>query len=85
MTQIAEQMRIYLRGWKSYFQLAQTPKIFKALDSWIRHRLRALSSLSTDTRERLSIIASAGSGLPMSRLHLWQEARGTGGDTAKLG
>ncbi|TQN75903.1 UNVERIFIED_ORG: RNA-directed DNA polymerase [Citrobacter freundii] len=42
MTQIAEQMRIYLRGWKSYFRLAQTPKIFKDLDSWIRHRLRAI-------------------------------------------
>ncbi|EMJ7025673.1 group II intron reverse transcriptase/maturase [Escherichia coli] len=42
MAQIAEQMRIYLRGWKSYFQLAQTPKIFKDLDSWIRHRLRAI-------------------------------------------
>ncbi|GCQ78443.1 reverse transcriptase-like protein [Escherichia coli] len=35
MTQIAEQMRIYLRGWKSYFRLAQTPKIFKDLDSCV--------------------------------------------------
>ncbi|ENZ6368306.1 hypothetical protein MP877_23175 [Escherichia coli] len=42
MTQIAEQIRIYLRGWKSCFRLAQTPKIFKELDSWIRHRLRAI-------------------------------------------
>ncbi|CNG58443.1 Group II intron%2C maturase-specific domain [Yersinia enterocolitica] len=42
MTQIAEQMRIYLRGWKFYFRLAQTPQIFKDLDSWIRHRLRAI-------------------------------------------
>ncbi|WP_336595903.1 MULTISPECIES: group II intron maturase-specific domain-containing protein [unclassified Escherichia] len=25
-------MRIYLRGWKSYFRLARTPKIFKDLD-----------------------------------------------------
>lgn len=33
MTLIAEQMRIYLRGWKSYFWLAQTLKIFKDLDS----------------------------------------------------
>ncbi len=24
-------------------------------------------------------------GVPMSKPHLWQEARGTGGDTAKLG
>jgi len=42
MTQIAEQMRDYVPGWKSYFFLAQTPQIFKNLDSWIRHRLRAL-------------------------------------------
>jgi RNA-directed DNA polymerase len=42
MVQIAEQMREYLPGWKSYFRLAQTPQIFKNLDSWIRHRLRAI-------------------------------------------
>jgi RNA-directed DNA polymerase len=42
MSQIAEQMREYLPGWKSYFRLAQTPQIFKNLDSWIRHRLRAI-------------------------------------------
>jgi RNA-directed DNA polymerase len=32
----------YLRGWKNYFRLAATPKIFAELDEWIRHRLRAL-------------------------------------------
>jgi RNA-directed DNA polymerase len=42
MTQVAEQMREYLPGWKSYFRLAQTPKTFKNLDSWVRHRLRAI-------------------------------------------
>jgi len=42
MDQIAEQMRKYLPGWKSYFRLAQTPQIFKDLDSWTRHRLRAI-------------------------------------------
>jgi len=42
MTQIAEQMQAYLPGWKSYFRLAQTPQIFKNLDSWTRHRLRAI-------------------------------------------
>ena len=42
MTQIAEQMQAYLPGWKSYFRLAQTPHIFKHLDSWTRHRLRAI-------------------------------------------
>jgi len=42
MTQVAEQMREYLPGWKSYFRLAQTPQTFKNLDSWVRHRLRAI-------------------------------------------
>ncbi len=42
MAQIAEQMQAYLPGWKSYFRLAQTPQIFKNLDSWTRHRLRAI-------------------------------------------
>jgi hypothetical protein len=32
----------YLRGWKAYFQLAQTPQIFGELEEWLRHRLRAI-------------------------------------------
>ena len=42
LTQVAEQLRLYLPGWKTYFHLAQTPKTFKDLDSWMRHRLRAV-------------------------------------------
>ena len=42
LAQVAEQMRDYLPGWKSYFRLARTPQTFKDLDSWTRHRLRAL-------------------------------------------
>ena len=42
MSQVAEQMRKYLPGWKAYFRLAQSPQTFKGLDSWIRHRLRAI-------------------------------------------
>ncbi len=42
MEQVAEQLRAYMPGWKSYFRLAQTPTTFKYLDSWIRHRLRAI-------------------------------------------
>jgi group II intron reverse transcriptase/maturase len=40
-SRIAE-LRLYLTGWKNYFQLADTPKIFRELDEWIRHRLRAV-------------------------------------------
>ena len=42
MNQVAEQMREYLPGWKSYFRLAQTPQACKDLDSWTRCRLRAI-------------------------------------------
>jgi RNA-directed DNA polymerase len=35
-------LRSYLLGWKAYFQLADTPRVFRGLDSWIRHRLRAV-------------------------------------------
>ena len=36
------ELRNYLPGWKQYFRLAETPRIFGDLDEWIRHRLRAL-------------------------------------------
>lgn len=35
------ELRMYLVGWKNYFQLADTPGVFRRLDEWIRHRLRA--------------------------------------------
>jgi len=42
MTSIAAELRTYLRGWKAYFRLADTPTVFRKIDKWIRHRLRAL-------------------------------------------
>ncbi len=42
LTQVAERLKLYVVGWKAYFCLAQTQKTFKDLDSWIRHRLRAV-------------------------------------------
>jgi RNA-directed DNA polymerase len=41
MEQIAQSLKRYLPGWKSYFRLAQTPTTFRDLDSWICRRLRA--------------------------------------------
>jgi group II intron reverse transcriptase/maturase len=40
--QVARELRSYLVGWKAYFRLADTPRIFSDLDEWIRHRLRAI-------------------------------------------
>ena len=39
---VVEDLRKYLVGWKQYYGLADTPKIFSRVDQWIRHRLRAL-------------------------------------------
>jgi group II intron reverse transcriptase/maturase len=40
--QVCKRLGEYLRGWKEYFHLAETPRIFDNLDRWIRRRLRAL-------------------------------------------
>ncbi|WP_217898097.1 group II intron reverse transcriptase/maturase [Zobellella denitrificans] len=42
LAQVVEKLRSYLLGWKGYFRLAQTPRIWRSLDEWIRRRLRAL-------------------------------------------
>jgi len=42
MAAVIERLRPYLLGWKAYFGLAQTPGIWRALDEWLRHRLRAI-------------------------------------------
>ncbi len=39
---VVEELTVYLRGWRQYFHLAETPGIFGALDGWIRRRLRML-------------------------------------------
>jgi RNA-directed DNA polymerase len=40
MDRVIAELRGYLRGWKEYFRLADTPGAFSDLDKWIRHRLR---------------------------------------------
>lgn len=42
MAQVTEELRRYMPGWKAYFRLAQTPRVFRGLDEWLRHRMRAL-------------------------------------------
>jgi group II intron reverse transcriptase/maturase len=42
LEQIADGLQGYLPGWKAYFRLAQTPKVMRELDEWLRHRLRAV-------------------------------------------
>ena len=42
MTELIEPLRRTMPGWKAYFGLAQTPRVWRTLDEWIRHRLRAI-------------------------------------------
>jgi RNA-directed DNA polymerase len=42
LAQMCKPLRVYLAGWKAYFQLAETPGVFADLDGWVRHRLRAV-------------------------------------------
>jgi len=42
ISSVVNELRGYLVGWKNYFQLADTPRVFADLDQWIRHRLRAI-------------------------------------------
>jgi hypothetical protein len=39
---VVDRLRPYVLGWKAYFRLAQTPKVWRELDQWIRHRMRAI-------------------------------------------
>jgi RNA-directed DNA polymerase len=42
LEQMLKELTAYLRGWKSYFGCCQTPSLLKALDEWIRRRLRSM-------------------------------------------
>jgi RNA-directed DNA polymerase len=39
---VVDRLRPYVLGWKAYFGLAQTPGVWRELDQWLRHRLRAI-------------------------------------------
>jgi len=50
-------------GWKAYFGLAQTPRVWLSLTKWLRHRLRALQLKhcqrgSTIYREKIALGAT---------------------------
>ncbi|SOT41044.1 putative reverse transcriptase-Group II intron [Burkholderia cenocepacia] len=42
MKDVVERLRPYVLGWKAYFQMAQTPRVWLDLDKWMRHRLRVI-------------------------------------------
>lgn len=42
IVQVVAMLRSYLVGWKEYFRLADTPKVFEGVDQWLHRRLRML-------------------------------------------
>jgi RNA-directed DNA polymerase len=40
--QVVEGLRPYVLGWKAYFGLTQTSQVWRMLDEWMRHRMRAI-------------------------------------------
>lgn len=42
IAQVVALLRSYLVGWRGYFRLADTPKVFTELEQWLHRRLRAI-------------------------------------------
>src|SRR5438045_8317787 len=42
LSQVAKELSVYLIGWRAYFGFCETPSVLRALDQWIRRRLRAV-------------------------------------------
>jgi len=42
MTEVIESLRRYVLGWKAYFGLVQTPRVWHELDEWMRRRMRTI-------------------------------------------
>jgi len=42
LPEVVKRLRVYVLGWKGYFRLAQTPGVWRDLDQWMRHRMRAI-------------------------------------------
>jgi group II intron reverse transcriptase/maturase len=42
ISEVIEGLRSYVLGWKAYYGLAQTPRVLREQDEWMRHRLRAI-------------------------------------------
>ena len=47
MDQVVQKLRPYVLGWKAYFGLAQTPRVWLGLDEWLRHRLHPAQAVET--------------------------------------
>jgi RNA-directed DNA polymerase len=81
IAEVADALRGYVPGWKAYFRLAQTPRVFRELDEWLRHRCVPCSS-SISAGERRSIGRCGRWALVRTRRHGWRAMPAAGGITA---
>jgi RNA-directed DNA polymerase len=72
MERVTEELGAYLRGWKAYFKLSDTNRVFFDLDQWIHRRLRAIQ-LKQWKRGRTAARALRAAGLPE-----WLVQKGSG-------
>ena len=64
----------YLIGWCGYFALADTPSIFKNLDSWIRRRLR-MCKWKAWKLPKTKVRKLTGLGIPKGKAYEWGNTR----------
>ena len=83
MRERSRALNSYTVGWVAYYALAKTPSVFRDLDEWVRHRLRACQWKQWK-RVRTRMRRLRGLGLPewvarefaFSRKGLWRMAHG---------
>lgn len=74
MEERIQKLNQYLTGWCGYFALADTPSVFKNLESWIRRRLRACMWKDWKT-PRTRVRKLMGLGVPQGKVYEWGHSR----------
>ena len=74
MEERLKRLNRFLVGWMGYYQLAETPSVFKELDKWIRRRLRMIrwkewKKIGTKHRNLVSL------GVPIDKAWEWVNTR----------
>lgn len=69
-----QKLNQYLMGWCGYFALADTPNIFKTLESWIRRRLR-MCVWKSWKKPGTKVRKLVGLGIPKGKAHEWGNSR----------
>jgi hypothetical protein len=81
MGEVIERLRPHVLGWKVYFGLAQTPRVWLSLGEWLRHRLRAIQ-LKHWRRGSAIYRELRNLGAAEQVRAVWRRARVAGGETA---